>query len=321
LNNPPTILKAARVRSVSIGFFAVLVVANTTALALPPRPAGDTWLTNAAPWPEQYAHHSISSNVFTSLHAEAIAGKFQVSFDSQIILLEPPRVVASADAPGHWPARDWRSYKMRRAGNSWVVEVPVDNVDVPVIYFVVSSQDKLSRASPMRIARPRELGLEQPTRFFWPFIEGFEEGHESWRVDGEQPLHISEIASHGRAALAVTIPRGKRSVTVLTTRLRGWFLEEHNASGVALRMRTKTGDGTASFTLLSNALSTNQIVSKRLETTKVSRSWKSVELPFSTFPDLSVWDVDLFAIQLSAQPGTEFLIDDVYLMGRWGKHF
>jgi hypothetical protein len=42
-----------------------------------------------------------------------------------------------------------------------------------------------------------------------------------------------------------------------------------------------------------------------------------VELPFHTFPKLPIGEIDLFSIELTAKPGTEILLDDVQLLGRW----
>src|SRR5436190_8880762 len=122
----------------------------------------------------------------------------------------------------------------------------------------------------MRVANPLALGLEEPTRFFWPFIEGFELELDGWRVDETADVRIAPSAKNGRAALLARVPEDRYATTVTTTRLRGWFLEEHGASGVGLWLRTKTGPGVAAFTLLANAFSTNQIVARRVETVKLS---------------------------------------------------
>jgi len=103
--------------------------------------------------------------------------------------------------------------------------------------------------------------------------------------------------------------------------LRGWFLEEHGATGVGLWLRVKKGTGTAAFTLIANALSTNQVVSRRAEAVKVSTSWTKAMLLFESFPKAPLGDVDLFSIELSGESGTEFLIDNVYLLGRWRDDF
>ncbi len=172
-------------------------------------------------------------------------------------------------------------------------------------------------ASPMRIASARALGLEQPTRIFWPFLEGFEQGLQGWRIIDGPELHTGLPPKNGRAALAIRVPDSKRSVTVVTTRLRGWFLEEHGATGIALWLRTRTGSAAAVFTVFANAFSTNQIVARRAAPTVITDRWTNVELPFQSFPRFPIGEVDLFSIELTGQPGTEFLLDDVELLGRW----
>ena len=281
------------------------------------QPGSDVWLTNAPALPEPFHTAAIDTNRFSNLKMEAVAGKLLVRWETREPFAEA-RLAASADAPGHWPARDWRTFPMRRSGMGWVTEVPADSLDVPLIYFVIAGS---GTASPMRIAHPGGLGLEVPTRLFWPFLEGFEQQLESWRIIGEPGLERSTQAKNGRASLLVRIPRNRRSVTLVTTRLRGWFLQEHDATGVTLWLRTKTGRGTARFSLFANAFSTNQIIARRQEAIGVTDKWTRALLPFSSFPRLQLGDVDLFSIEVTGAPGTEFLLDDVQLLGRWPEDY
>jgi hypothetical protein len=204
---------------------------------------------------------------------------------------------------------------------SWFVELPIERLGVPVIYFATAKNHQGTIASPLRMALPGALGLEEPTRFFWPYVEGFEQELGSWRVHDPARIETDPLARNGRAALRIRIPAGRRSVTVTTTRLRGWFLVEHGASGVGLWIRTKSGSGSASFSLLANAFTTNQVIARRVETTLVSTEWRNARLPFDTFPKLLLDDVDLFSVELSGPPLTEFLMDDLHLLGRWRSDF
>jgi hypothetical protein len=305
---------------------AVLIVATIFLLTIvlrgrDPQPGSDAWLTNAPPsLPAPQTTTGIDTNRFVNVKAEAVAGKLLLRWETAEQFAEA-RIIASADAPGHWPARDWRTFLMRRIPGGWLTEVPVDSLDVPIIYFVVDGANGKTAASPMRIVFPRALGLEEPTRLFWPFIEGFEQGTEGWRaVDGPAVRRDAEAKS-GRASLAMQVPSGRRSTTLVTTRFRGWFLEEHGATGIALWLRMKTGTGTARFALSANAFSTNQLIARRTETVRVTEKWTRALLPFSTFPKLALGDVDLFSVELTAAPGAEFLIDDVRLAGRWPLDF
>jgi hypothetical protein len=270
--------------------------------------------------PEKFAGAVVSTNRFITLRAEVIAGALHVKSELGDLASEPMLIV-SADAPGHWPARDWRTFSMRRFGASWAAEIPVDSLDVPQIYFVAARENGKLMASPMRLAHPRALGMEAPSHFFWAFVEGFEQDLDGWRMVTATEVRTDVVARSGRAALVVRVPAGQRSVSVQTTRLRGWFLEEHGATGIGVWLRTRSGKGTVAFALMANAFSTNQIVARRADTVKVSTKWAKAALPFDSFPKMNLGDVDMFSIEFAAEPGTELLIDDVHLLGRWRDDF
>ena len=155
--------------------------------------------------------------------------------------------------------------------------------------------------------------------FFGHFLEGFEEQLESWRLLSENvpALRADGPARSGRRALAVTVPRGKRSVTVGTTRLRGWFALEHGATGVSLSLRTRAGMGRVRFTLLANAYGPGQAVSPSTVEAALRAEWQRIDLPFSSFPRLDLAEVDLFALEFLGEGPLEFLVDDLQLLGPW----
>jgi hypothetical protein len=286
-------------------------------------PKGDEWLTNAPALPGEFAGTPVDTNLFATLRTEVIAGRLRITWDSAAEAADA-RLILSADEPGHWPARDWRSFSLKRRGASWQAEVPVDSLDVPLVYFVISRNRAQAVASPMRIARPGTLGLEQPSRIFWPFIEGFEQGTEGWRTVQGGTLRTDEDAKHGGSALKIQVPPNERSVTLLTTRVRGWFLQEHRATGLALWLKTRRGTGTAAFELMADAFTTNQVLARRSKIIRVPSQWTKwtkVELPFSSFPKFPIGELDLIAIELTGLPGTEFLLDDVELLGPWRSDF
>ncbi|HEY0550538.1 MAG TPA: hypothetical protein VGF13_13120 [Verrucomicrobiae bacterium] len=288
--------------------------------AADPQRDSDSWLTNGGIFPEKFANVAVRTNLFANLRAEVVAGTLQVKCELGETISEL-RLVASADAPGHWPARDWRTFAMRRFGASWGAEIPVDSLDVPQIYFVAAREREKFIASPMRMVHPRASGMEAPSHFFWAFIEGFEQDRDGWRMADGTETRTDPAAKSGRASLGVRVPAGQRSIAVETTRLRGWFLEEHGAAGVGVWLRTKSGAGTAAFTLVANARSTNQIISRRAETVRVSTKWTKAALLFESFPKVWLGDLDLFSIEFAAEPGTELLIDDLHLLGRWWDDF
>jgi hypothetical protein len=282
-------------------------------------PDADRWLTNSGALPERFLKAIVTTNAFMTLRAEVVAGALQVKCEGADAF-DDLQLVVSADAPGHWPARDWRTMPMRKAGSGWLAEIPVDSLDVPQIYFVVARLSGRPVVSPMRMAHPRALGLERPTRLFWAFVEGFEQDLDGWRT-ANSTVRTNASARSGRAALALRVPPGRKSISVESTRLRGWFLQEHEAEGFAVWMRTVQGQGRVAFTLVANAASTDQITSRRSETVAVSTNWTKSRLLFESFPKPPLADLDLVVIEFIAEPGTELLIDDVHLLGRWRENF
>lgn len=302
-----------------LGYCFVLGLGLVTGFGAGLQPEADRWLANAGARPDRFAAAVVLTNEFATLRAEVVAGALQVKCEGNDSLTEM-HLIISADAPGHWPARDWRTLAMRRAGSGWLAEIPVDSLDVPQIYFVNARLNNRPVVSSMRLALPRALGLERPTRLFWAFIEGFEQDLDGWRsVDAT--LRTNATARSGRAALAVRVPAGRKSASVETTRLRGWFAQEHEAEGLGLWLRMAPGRGRVAVTLVANASSTNQVASRRSETVAVSTNWTKVRLLFETFPKAPLADLDLVIIEFVAEPGTELLIDDVHLLGRWREDF
>jgi len=228
-------------------------------------------------------------------------------------------VFASADAPGHWPARDWREFETIENGTNWEAKIPVDDIDVAVAYFVSEVRAGRTNFSPLRLTYPRELGLEEPTRFFWPFIEGFEAGASSWRLAAADTgaLQISSEAKNGYAALQVSLPAGKRSVTVGTTRIRGWRALHKGIGGLSVWLRTRGGAATVRFTLHENAFTTNQVVSVSPLESRITKTWQRVDISFDSFPNLKLANVDWLTLEFIADGPREILIDDLQYLGPW----
>ena len=284
------------------------------------QPPGDDWVSSAVQYPTGCSSNQVCRCSFESLHAEVVAEQFR------IVWLPPSNrtndevtVVVSADALGHWPARDWRTYPMEARGASRSALVPVDSLHVPLVYFVRAATATETNLSQMRRCDPFRMDLDAPTRIFWSFLEGFEEQLESWRLLSENvpALRADGPARSGRRALAVTVPRGKRSVTVGTTRLRGWFALEHGATGVSLSLRTRAGMGRVRFTLLANAYGPGQAISPSTVEAAIRAEWQRIDLPFSSFPRLDLAEVDLFALEFLGEGPLEFLVDDLQLLGPW----
>ena len=230
-------------------------------------------------------------------------------------------LVSSQEAPGHWAARDWRQEEMSRIGGGFEKVLKVEDLDVPQVYFVRVAEGAKAWESPMRIFYPREAGMEMPTRLFWSFLEGFEEGTSSWRMlshkaDGGA-LRTSNNAKSGMASLQVVLGEKQRSVTVGTTRLRGWQIVKQGATGVRLWLRTASGKGRVRFTLHANAFTPEQAVSVSQEEVAVKDHWQQVDLSFGQFPPVALGAVDFFSLEFIGEGAREFLVDNVELLGKW----
>ena len=282
----------------------------------------DLWVTNVVQFPSCVATNTLRHAGFETLRAEAIAGKLKLSWQNPALTTNAlVTAFASADELGHWPVRDWRAFPMTLRGAQWETAVPIENIDVPLVYFVRAATATTTNVSLMRVCRPRAAGLEEPSRVFWPFLEGFEEGTEHWRLVSNQPapppLTTNSPAKNGHAALAVPLPAGQRSVTIGTTRVRGWQIEQEFATGLRLWLRTREGGGQVRFTLLANAYGTNQVIAVFPQTTMLRDRWQRVDLPFNALPKFPLGSLDFFTIEFLGDGPREFLVDDLSLLGRW----
>ncbi len=282
----------------------------------------DTWITNFVQFPAGVNTNLIDHGTFQSLRAEANAGRLKVFWSPQSVNTNASvTVVASADELGHWPVRDWCSYAMTWKGDYWETKVPVDDVDLPLVYFVKVSAGTATNLSPMRICLPRTAGLEEPSRIFWPFLEGFEMGMEGWSLLTAAPeiveLKIDPTPKNGHSALCVSLPSGKHSVTVATTRIRGWQIQQNLATGIRVWLCASKGTGRARFTLFANAFTTNQVLSVSSVQPKLDQHWQKIDLPFASFPKLPLASVDWFTIEFIGAGPRDFLIDDLQFLGPW----
>jgi hypothetical protein len=339
MNARPLLQKAPLFLPLVLGIFLTQPFPSLSASAEPSEQSKDRpdkWLTGELQFPPGFPERAIAPNLFASLRAEIWAEKLKILWSSdETVSNATVTLHASADELGHWPARDWRPFSMTLRGNTWEAIVPVDNVDVPLVYFVsvvaALARDGTNEVgsaawtniSPMRICKPRLAGLEESTRIFWPFLEGFEQDTISWRwlaaVDESAPLKTDSLARTGQAALVVPLPDGKRSVTIATTRVRGWQLVQHHVTGLRLCLRTRQGTGRARFTLLANASAANQVVSVWPKEAILTEKWQAVDVLFRELPKLPRGAVDLFAIEFIGQGPVEFLADDLELLGPWGS--
>lgn len=298
-----------------------LLLCSANAFAQPKAPA-DAWVDGAVLFPRGLVTNAIRPDDFATLRAEHLAEQLKVRWQPASPPTQP-RVVLhfSTDAPGHWPARDWRALPMTLRGAVWEATFPVEELDVPLVYFVSDGSPVPAQLSPMRVILPRLAGMEKPSRIFWPFLEGFEEGFTGWELTSASAtipqLKTSPSAHDGNAALSVPLPAGQRSVTVSTTRVRGWHYSLQLATGLRVWLRAPGGSGRARFTLHANASSTNAISALSTIEAVLDDKWRKVDLSFSSFPNFPVVGTDSFSIEFSGEGPREFLVDDLRLLGRW----
>jgi hypothetical protein len=266
----------------------------------------------------------VRTNGFADLHAEGIAGLLKIFLPAETgRSTEKVTIHASADEPGHWPVRDWRPHEMRRRGSMWETAVPFESLDIPIIYFLEAADTFATNLSGMRICWPRGLGLEEAPQLAWNFLEGFEAGFEGWTVVAANPhtpgLALDPVAHSGHASLLVRRVPTKTSVTVSTTRIRGWQILDRGAVGLRLWLRTREGIGEVRFTLHANAFSSEQTVSGSEVFGKVGSEWRQIDLPFASFPRLPLAAVDWFTIEFISAEADALLIDDIQFLSRGGR--
>lgn len=227
-------------------------------------------------------------------------------------------IFASADEPGHWPVRDWREFEMVESGTNWEARIPVEDVDVPIAYFAREVIGGRTNFAPMRLMYPRSLGLEEPTRFFWPFLEGFEQGASSWRLATDYgAMQLSPESKNGLAALRVSLPEGKRSVTIGTTRVRGWRAQHAGVHGLSVWLRTRGGAAAVRFALHANAFTTNAVVRVSPLEGRITNQWQRVDVSFDSFPKLPLAEVDWLTLEFIADGPRKIFVDDLQFLGPW----
>ncbi len=287
-----------------------------------PEPA-DSWFTNQVVLPADAGAPASASAAFASLHAGAMLGRYLLYSwtPERMDLSGAATLVVSAGEPGHWPARDWQTFPMVLSGNAWTARPPLASLRAPVLYYVRSVSGGQTNHSPLRMVRPDAAGLTGPLRPFSPFLEGFEQGVANWCLvldhNDSSRLSTDALARSGYHSLRVSLAAGQHSVTVATTLVRGWQLEESGATGISLWLRTKAGSGRARFTLHANALTAEQVAVSSSPVAEVGDRWVKVVVPIESFSGLPLRDVDWFAVEFIGARETDFLLDDLELVGPW----
>lgn len=320
-----------------------MMMAGGAAWAETSEEPAEAWIGPEGEYPPVFQAASIDRSAFAELHAEYLAGHLKIIWPggpsnkaSRVTL------VASADEPGHWPARDWNPSEMTRRNGAWETRLPVVDIDVPFVYFVavrsaessggvrregrsdaggVGGDAKETVCSPLRVCWPRRLGMEEPTRSFFPFLEGFEEPVWNWRLAGDAEgwgvLKTVPTPHTGKWAMAVTIPPGQDAARVLTTRVRGWQALRQGASGMRLWLKSERGPARARFTLLAHAGDTHELAAVHERTVELDTAWQDVNLLFADFPEIPLVAVDALLVEILGKESQTVLLDDLQLLGPW----
>ncbi len=301
-------------------------IPSSSLSAQTPKLRADHWLAGTYEYPATAGGKVGTTAGFEAIETDAIAGRLKVYWNSGAATVSGSvTLFASADTAGHWPARDWRPYPMSFRAGRWEASVPVESVDIPMIFFVRVGEGTGARLSAMRSCVPRAAGLEEPSRIFWPYLEGFEDGLTSWRSfgaaagtpPGALPLAIDPLAKQGKASLRMTVPGAGQSVGVATTRVRGWQIVERSATGLRLWMRTRSGSGRVRFTMFANAGGPLEVAMAYDREVTLSDRWQKVDLAFGRFGKGPLAEVDLLALEFFADGAREFLVDELQLLGPW----
>ena len=300
----------------------VLALVGMAALAQAPKPRADQWLVGPSAYPAVAGASVGSTAGFEGIETDAVAGRLKIYWRAAATEgAGRVTLFASAEMAGHWPARDWHAFPMSHRGGRWEAGVPVESVDIPMIFLLRVGEGAGTRVSAMRICIPRAAGLEEPSRIFWPYLEGFEETLESWRgfgaAAGAAPLQTDPVAKQGKASLRVAVAGAGQVTSVATTRVRGWQIAERSATGLRLWLRTRSGAGRVRFTLFANAGGAQEIVMPYDREVLLNERWQKVDLAFARFGKGPLAEVDLLALEFSADAAREFLVDELQLLGPW----
>jgi len=285
-----------------------------------PKLSPDAWTTNAS-YPSFVATNRLAEVASGGLSVEALVGKLRVYWaPPEAVEVKEARLWMSTDVPGVWLARDWQMLPLEKKGQRWEGVMPVENVDVPVVYFVEVITPK-PMITAQRICHPRVAGLEEPSRIFWPFLEGFEEDLWSWRLVADEPkftpVQTATVVKSGNVSLKLTLASDKHSVTVATTKIRGWQLDQNFANGIRIWVKLAQGTAKLRCTLQAHAFTPKQIISVYPEDFTLTTDWQPVDLKLNGFPKLAIGEVDLMTLELIGKGPLEAYVDNVQFLGRW----
>ncbi len=282
---------------------------------------GDGWITNRITLPRIIGTNRVNFADFARLHAREAGGRLKIRWPGDTNATDVTAWI-SLEPLGHWKSRDWRPRKMALGELGWEANVPVEDLDEPIAYFVSAVRTGRTNFSILRRVIPREAGLPQPTSVFWPFLEGFEEGAHSWWTEGGAGGAASSLsleARTGYASLRLAIPTRGRSATVLTTRIRGSVIHASQAMGLRFWVRGSGGEGKLKLTAFADAETLSQTSAGFRAEVAVggNGTWQKVEVLFAELGSFPVAALDRVAFEFSGPGNAALFLDDLELIGPW----
>ena len=278
---------------------------------------GDGWISNRVKFPAFVARNSIRFTGFERVHAEVLAARLRVVWPGAPTNLTSATVWASADSLGHWPARDWRRFAMKFSGDEADATLPVEDLELPLAYFIEAMGPTTTNASLMRSVLPGDAGLQLPTRVFWTYLDGFEDGADGWRIVSPQgALKMTDVARTGRRGLTVSGVDDGHPVSIGTTRVRGRHFLRPEVEGVSVWLRTRSGNGLARVAMVAQAFSTNEVRAVLPNEIPITAEWRKVAWLKSSMTNLPLTEVDFLSIEFQGAEATEFILDDLELISR-----
>ena len=282
---------------------------------------GDGWITNRITLPRLIGTNRVNFADFARLHSREVGGRLKVRWPGDTNATGVTAWI-SAGPLGHWKSRDWRPRRMALGELGWEANVPVEDLDEAIAYFVSAVRSGRTNYSILRSVVPRDAELPQPTSAFWPFLEGFEDGIHSWWTEGDRTgaaLSLSAEPRTGYASLRLVIPERGRSATALTTRIRGSVIRASQATGLRFWVRGSGGDGKLKLTAFADAETLSQTSAGfRTEVSVGSKEpWQRVEVLFAGLGSFPIAALDRLAFEFSGPGAAALFLDDLELIGPW----
>ena len=276
----------------------------------------DAWLTGPIRLPETVATavpDSGLSSVAVRLSGEALA----VTWNAEAATNGLGFVWFSPAASGSGASRPWFRREASWKGDRFVAEIPVVDLDEPIIYFAaMRSTDGQETVSRVRVCVPRGLNLSKPTAPRRAFLEGFEEEAWNWKNLDERAT-VKRIAA-GRAsghALEVGISTGQRSAAVATPLVRGLTALRVSAHGFSVWLRGSAAGINIRVLAMAHAGTDRQISAAFPGTVAPLETWTRFDFRFDQLEGFPLGALDQIVFEIVGQGPCSVRFDDLEWLG------